>query len=276
MLTQIELNRLSTVPPGRRISGGSNAMTKMNFLACSLLMAAAASAATLEEAAELFAARNWVAAARAYQQIVDREPASAFALFRLARTQAAMGDAESALQTLKAWIGAGGGSYQAAITVPEFQALHSDDRFLALVNPLQPCQAAEYRQFDFWLGDWNVESPAAPGVVSRNRIVSINGGCTLHEQYTASSGYEGSSFSFYDATRKVWHQTWIDNQGAPLFLEGGFDGESMVLATTSNPQQINRISWTPLADGRVRQHWQSTTDDGVTWSTVFDGFYSKR
>ncbi len=251
-------------------------MSKMNLVACGLLLAAAASATNLDEAAELFAARNWVGAARAYQQIVDWEPANGFALFRLARTQAATGDADSALQTLKAWIGAGGGSYQAAITVPELQALHSDDRFLALVNPLKPCQAVEYRQFDFWLGDWNVESPAAPGVVSRNRIVSINWGCALHEQYRTPSGYEGSSLSFYDTTRKVWHQTWIDNQGAPLFLEGGLDGESMVLATTSDPEQFNRVSWTPHEEGRVRQHWQSTTDGGVTWSTVFDGYYSRR
>ncbi len=139
-----------------------------------------------------------------------------------------------------------------------------------------PCTTPEYRQFDFWLGDWNVESAASPGRVSRNRITRTNGGCTLHEQYTAPSGYEGSSLNFYDGARKVWHQTWIDNQGGPLYLEGGLQGSSMVLASTGDSQNIQRIIWTPLPDGRVRQHWESTTDGGKTWSTVFDGYYTKR
>jgi len=140
----------------------------------------------------------------------------------------------------------------------------------------KPCSAPEYRQFDFWLGDWNVESAANPGRISRNRITRTNGGCTLLEQYTTPGGFEGSSLNFYDAARKVWHQTWIDNQGQPLYIEGGFDGRAMVLATTTDPQNVQRITWTPLPDGRVRQHWESTADNGRTWTTVFDGYYSKR
>lgn len=139
-----------------------------------------------------------------------------------------------------------------------------------------PCTAPEYRQFDFWLGDWNVESPANPGRVSRNRITRTNGGCTLLEQYTTPSGYEGSSLNFYDASRKLWHQTWIDNQGGALYIEGGLQGTSMVLSSTGDAQNVQRITWTPLEDGRVRQLWESTTDAGKTWTTVFDGYYSRR
>jgi len=146
----------------------------------------------------------------------------------------------------------------------------------AMVEPVSPCSAPEHRQFDFWLGDWNVESAASPGTVSRNRITRVNDGCTLREEYSSPGGYAGTSLSFYDAARKIWHQTWIDNRGAALFLEGGMEGQSMVLATTADPQQANRITWTPLEDGRVRQHWESTADGGKTWMTVFDGYYSKR
>ena len=141
---------------------------------------------------------------------------------------------------------------------------------------MKPCNTPEFRQFDFWLGDWDVESAASPGAVSHNRITLINDGCTLREEYTTPGGYSGTSLNFYDATRKAWHQTWIDNQGAGLFLEGGMQGKSMVLATTADPRQVNRITWTPLDDGRIRQHWESTTDGGRTWSTVFDGYYKKR
>ncbi len=61
-----------------------------------------------------------------------------------------------------------------------------------------------------------------------------------------------------------------------MLLEGGMKGKSMVLATTADPLRVNRITWTPLDYGRIRQHWESTTDGGRTWSTVFDGYYKKR
>jgi hypothetical protein len=36
-----------------------------------------------------------------------------------------------------------------------------------------------------------------------------------------------------------------------------------------------RITWTPLADGAVRQLWVSSGDGGATWTPVFDGKYAK-
>lgn len=40
--------------------------------------------------------------------------------------------------------------------------------------------------------------------------------------------------------------------------------------------RMQRIAWTPLPDGRVRQHWESSTDAGANWSTAFDGYYTRR
>ena len=39
--------------------------------------------------------------------------------------------------------------------------------------------------------------------------------------------------------------------------------------------QHERISWTPNADGSVRQHWQARAAGGEEWSTVFDGTYRR-
>lgn len=245
-------------------------------LLCSILLAGVAGAATMEEAQQLFTDKKWVEAAAAYQEIAGREPGNALAQIRLARSLAASGDATGALGALQAWFGSGSGSYQTAMSLPEFRFLHDDPRFIAMMEPLKPCQSPEFREFDFWLGDWNVESPASPGSVSRNRITSINGGCTIHESYTTPLGYEGTSLNFYDAARKVWHQTWIDNQGGAAYLEGGLQGKEMVLSTNTDPQAVNRITWTPLDDGRVRQHWEATADGGKSWTTVFDGYYSRR
>lgn len=237
---------------------------------------AASVAATPEEAAKLFAEKQWKEAAVAYQELTAANPANVNAWLRLARARAADGETDGALEALKSGAATGQLMYQSVMSSPELVALHGDARFAALIEPLKPCIAAEYRHFDFWLGDWDVTAPANPGTVSRNRISRINDGCTVLEQYTTPSGYVGTSLNFYDATRKVWHQTWIDNQGGGLFIEGGLVGESMVLSTTGDTANVQRITWTPLPDGRVRQHWESTTDSGKTWSTQFDGYYSKR
>lgn len=251
-------------------------MGVLTIIFAGLMAIAGAGAATPGQAEALFARREWREAAAVYQALVDREPANRQAWFRLARALAAAGEAGRALEALQSWIGTGGGSYAAAMTVAELEPLRNDPRFLALLEPLKPCNAAEFRQFDFWLGDWDVTSPAIPGSSSRNRITLINGGCTLREEYTTPLGYAGTSLNFYDAERLVWHQTWIDNQGGALYLEGRLESRSMVLATTTDPQSIQRITWTPLEDGRVRQHWEATADGGKTWSTVFDGYYARR
>jgi tetratricopeptide (TPR) repeat protein len=251
-------------------------MRSLIFAACLSLAASLAGAATMEEAGRLFDARQWPEAAAAYEAILANGPDNALARIRLARARAANGEADAALAALEAWFESGNGAYQVAMRLPEFEALRADPRFVALVERFKPCSTPEYRQFDFWVGDWNVESAAAPGTVSHNRITLINDGCTLREEYETRQGYAGTSLNFYDSARKVWHQTWIDNQGGGLLLEGGLRGTEMVLQSADVGGQVQRITWTPLPDGRVRQHWQSTSDGGRTWTTAFDGTYTRR
>jgi hypothetical protein len=143
------------------------------------------------------------------------------------------------------------------------------------------CTAAEYRQFDFWQGDWDVRD-ASGKIVGRNRIVSLHGGCALQESWTGAGGVSGTSVNVYDNDRKRWHQTWVDNGGGLLHLDGGIVDGAMVLrgesiaADASSKPTLQRITWTPQSDGRVRQLWESSSDSGKTWSVVFDGIYSKR
>jgi len=139
----------------------------------------------------------------------------------------------------------------------------------------KPCSSAEYRQFDFWLGEWDVKNQVNGKTGSVNRITSAHGGCVLREEYSAPSGYSGTSLNFYDAKGGTWQQTWIDNQGAPLFLSGGLEGRNMVLSSDPDVLPVQRITWTPKDDGSVRQHWERSKD-GKAWSTVFDGLYTRR
>jgi hypothetical protein len=44
-------------------------------------------------------------------------------------------------------------------------------------------------------------------------------------------------------------------------------------ATDPKATVQQRIPWTPAADGTVRQLWESTSDEGRTWTVLFDGRY---
>lgn len=141
-----------------------------------------------------------------------------------------------------------------------------------------PCEAPEYRQFDFWMGSWEVHTPDGK-LAGVNSIEREYDGCILHERYMTDKGFRGESLNTYDGGRKVWHQTWVDNQGTLLLLEGGLRGTSMVLegetVSASSEKTRHRITWTPNADGSVRQHWESMDAKGA-WATAFDGRYTRR
>jgi len=107
------------------------------------------------------------------------------------------------------------------------------------------------------------------------------GGCALAEHWTsAQGGFAGSSLNGWDASRQRWHQTWVDNSGTLLSLDGGLvDGRMVLTGPGLGPKGeavTNRISWEKLPDGRVRQTWTVSSDGGATWTTAFDGTYTKR
>ena len=76
-----------------------------------------------------------------------------------------------------------------------------------------------------------------------------------------------------------WRQLWVDKDGSSLDLRGGLKDGSMVLeGETPAPKgaQKERITWTPRADGSVRQVWEQSADGGKTWTVAFDGIYTKK
>jgi hypothetical protein len=140
------------------------------------------------------------------------------------------------------------------------------------------CSTAMHHQFDFWIGNWRVMEKDK--LAGHNRITAIDGGCVLLESWTGVSGFTGHSVNIYDAKRGKWHQTWVDNSGSLLVLEGEFRDGSMVLvgeqaAKEAGKKRLDRITWTPLPRDEVRQHWETSLDDGVTWTTAFDGRYTR-
>ena len=57
------------------------------------------------------------------------------------------------------------------------------------------CASPEYRQFDFWLGDWDVFDMGSTNRTAHVRVESILDGCVLREHYEDGSGTVGESFT---------------------------------------------------------------------------------
>ena len=85
------------------------------------------------------------------------------------------------------------------------------------------CATADHRAFDFWIGTWDVTAAGRDEPTAVNKITREHGGCVLREDYATKGGYTGMSISFYDAARKIWHQTWMGLDGGALFIEGRFE-----------------------------------------------------
>lgn len=144
-----------------------------------------------------------------------------------------------------------------------------------------PCREPARRQFDFWIGSWDVTAPNGANALGRSRVESRLGDCVIHEHWFGTGGAVGESFNIYNPDTRHWEQYWVDNSGSRLHLVGGLDGARMVLEGRHDTPDATgafgreRITWTPNADGTVRQSWESSKDDGKTWTIAFDGIYHK-
>ncbi|MBT8472271.1 MAG: tetratricopeptide repeat protein [Marinicaulis sp.] len=270
-----------------------------------------------DDADAMFADQDWAGAAAAYEALLsgDRENASNWfnmgrakhqledyagaidayrkalaagyqpaprANFFLARALMSSNEREEALLVLEKIAVSGGPSFRALQAAPEFEPLSDEPRFQAVIAALTPCNTEEYRQFDFWIGEWNVTSAGSPTPTAVNKISRREDGCVVFEEYETVGGFTGMSINFYDAHTEQWHQTWMSNAGSALYIEGGLNDkgemvlESDGLSQNEGAPSISRVTWTPNEDGSVRQFWQSSTDGGETWTTAFDGLYTPK
>jgi ketosteroid isomerase-like protein len=137
-----------------------------------------------------------------------------------------------------------------------------------------PCSAPEFRQLDFWAGDWDVCDIANPATqVARVKVDHILDSCVLREDYQDNEGHKGQSFCISDATLKAGHQSWLTNHGQILLLNGGLDGNQIVLNATEHTleggNKLIRGAWKPV-EGGVRETAVTSLDEGKTWKPWFD------
>jgi hypothetical protein len=271
-----------------------------------------------QDADALFQAQKWAEAAQAYEAITKAEPSNGRAWNRLGMSLSATGkyeqaidafqhaaqvasnpivmynlasvyskvkDKEHAFEWLHKALGAGFAQVKQLETDADLAALRDDPRFkevLAQANRnLRPCAAApENRQFDFWVGEWDVQNPKGQPA-GTSSVQLILGDCTIFENWTSASGtYSGKSFNIYNSSLKKWQQFWTDDKGGVLEFTGEYrDGELRYTGESLDQKGnhvLHRLTFFNLAPARVRQLWEQSTDGGKTWTTVFDGLYVRK
>ncbi|HEX3234925.1 MAG TPA: hypothetical protein VHR41_12055 [Gemmatimonadales bacterium] len=140
------------------------------------------------------------------------------------------------------------------------------------------CDLAEYRQFDFWIGDWEVTTQGKQA--GTNLVTREEDGCLIHEHWTGAKGGTGQSLNFFDRGDARWHQVWVSNDGGVLNLAGSYVEGTLTLRgetkQADGTRLMHRLSFHLNPDSTVRQFWEISSDKGKTWASSFDGLYRKR
>jgi hypothetical protein len=148
----------------------------------------------------------------------------------------------------------------------------------APANPAAGCEVPEYRQLDFWLGDWDTFDPDSTTSVARAHIDLIAAGCAVHELYEQTDGLIGDSILSFDPVRKLWQQTWVTNHGSLMVIAGPFKDGALTLEGTmhfrNGTSVLQRVTWKAEGSG-VRESSVVSKDGGKSWELAFDVLFKK-
>jgi len=143
------------------------------------------------------------------------------------------------------------------------------------------CTSAEYRQFDFWIGEWAVTDRNTGAAAGSSVTERLYDGCVIRENWQ-SPGFAGGSLNGFRADDGRWHQMWMDQAGAVRHFVGGLDEAGRMVMQAEGPLMSNgqhrlvRMIFTSNADRTVRQLGEHSVDGGQTWKPRYDFIYAPR
>ncbi|MGB5247852.1 MAG: hypothetical protein WBN34_14980 [Woeseia sp.] len=205
--------------------------------------------------------------------------------FERARQLVLRGQADAAVAELQTLVEGGFSAIAPISGDPVLATLAGNAAFDALVKDMErtayPCAHQErFRAFDFWIGEWDVHL-ANGTLAGTNSIRPIERHCVLIENWASAGGGSGHSINYLDGATGEWVQIWNAAGGSQISIRGGMTEAGMRLTgqihyVANDTTLPFRALWTPLPDGRVRQFFEQSNDEGSTWTPWFEGFYSRR
>ncbi|MGH9591957.1 MAG: hypothetical protein ACRD5L_02620, partial [Bryobacteraceae bacterium] len=127
------------------------------------------------------------------------------------------------------------------------------------------CAAAEFRQFDYWVGDWDVTSTNDGIARGTSHISREMNGCVIWENWTSVGGpFFGKSYNTYNPNLQRWEQYWVDNGAGVAFFTGHLVDGTMDYMTEDIPQpkggvMRRHLQFFNISPDQVRQFCQHST-----------------
>ena len=273
--------------------------------------------AKMAAANELYKQQKWQEAVAAYGEVIKDEPNNGRAWYFLGTSLHSLGKYEQAIaafeknvaiaqnprsmyniacgysrlnqadksfEWLEKALTAGAAFIVNLETDNDLENIRKDARFKKMTelaeHQKRPCiYLAEARQFDFWVGDWEVYNTAGQKA-GTNSVQLFSDGCGLMENWVGSLGGDGKSINYYDASTKKWYQNWIGSGGGALRYEGSFkDGEMRFEGFTigmDGKKTLQKLTFSKLDGNSIRQLFEASTDDGKTWMITTDLKYVRK
>ncbi len=229
---------------------------------------------------------NYDVALKNYQKSLNTKPSSpvlATVWSRIAKIQSIRNEKQSALTALDSAVNNSYSNLGELDTLNDFKNLRNEQKFKHLRAKVyaiaMPCMADKHaREFDFWVGDWDVYQTGTTNLVGHNLIQIIADGCGLLENWTNLGNRTGKSINFIDANNK-WKQSWVGG-GNQEFVNGEYkEGAMRFTFENTSPQGakiMGRFIFFNEKPGQVRQFNETSSDGGKTWVTSYDFTYLKK
>jgi len=273
---------------------------------------------TPEQADAYYQRKDWQNAEKAYLALTGADPKNARAWYRLGISVHSMGRFDEAIAAFQHALSSGNSPFimyglacsyarkndrdaafdwltkalNAGFRAPgqiqqdhDLDNIRGDKRFEAIValedRLAKPCKySAESRQFDFWIGEWDVQDQAGHPVGSSS-IQLILGDCVIFENWKGLQGGSGKSFNAYNRETRTWQQNWMDDSGSVSnFVDGEFkDNYLRFFLYKTNPdgtKSTGRLTFYNLGPDRVRQFSELSADGGKTWTVQYDFIYLRK
>jgi tetratricopeptide (TPR) repeat protein len=205
------------------------------------------------------------------------------AMYNIACGYSRLKQTDKAFEWLEKALSGGAAQFVKMEADADLENIRADARFKQMTEladrKKRPCvYSAEARQFDFWVGDWDVFNLAGQKV-GTNSIQMFADGCGVMENWTDTVGGSGKSINYYDASTQKWYQHWIGSGGGALRYAGNFKENAMRFEgeTMSNGKKtLQRLTFFKIDENTVRQLSETSADEGKTWTVSYDFKYVKK
>ena len=147
------------------------------------------------------------------------------------------------------------------------------------------CAATQQKQFDFWVGEWELTWPAEKAgktAQGRNSIVRTLDGCVVQENFSGGEAMHlrGISVSTFDTKTGKWRQTWVDNEGGYLDFVGEFQDGQMILQREAlrpdGTKILQRMIWKNITRNEFDWSWEASLDGGKSWQVNWPIHYKRK